>query len=102
MLLQALNGAHQNAEEARINAQTAQKKYAEQASSDADLIRQKANETKMVARKLRGEADLLNGRVMTTENRIEKLEDLAKKDDSLTDEAKEKVCPKSDIYIFFS
>lgn len=48
----------------------------------------------MAARKLRGEADLLNGRVMTTENRIEKLEDLVKKDDSLTDEAKEKVLVK--------
>lgn len=45
----------------------------------------------MAARKLRGEADHLNGRVVVTENRIEKLKDLAKKDDSLTDEAKEKV-----------
>lgn len=66
-------------------------KYAEQASDDADIIRHKANDTKTAARKLRGEADALNNRVVVTENRIEDFEELAKKDDSLTEEAKEKV-----------
>lgn len=89
-----LSGAHTNAEEARRNAQEAQEKYAEQASNDADIIRRKANDTKMAARKLRGESDHLNGRVVVTEDRIQKLENLAKKDDSLTDEAKEKASPE--------
>jgi len=87
----ALSGAHYNAEEARKNAQEAQEKYAEQASKDSETIRRKANDTKTSAHKLRGEADHLNGRVVVTENRILKLEGLGKKDDVLTDEAKEKV-----------
>lgn len=91
MTLQALAGAYSNAEEARKNAQEAQVKYAEQASQDADIIRHKANDTKTAARKLRGEADALNNRVVVTESRIENFEELAKKDDSLTEEAKEKV-----------
>lgn len=91
-MFQALAGAYSNAEEARKNAQEAQVKYAEQASEDADIIRHKANDTKTAARKLRGEADALNNRVVVTENRIENFEELAKKDDSLTEEAKEKVC----------
>lgn len=40
---------------------------------------------------MRGEADALNNRVVVTESRIENFEELAKKDDSLTEEAKEKV-----------
>lgn len=91
LFLQALAGARSNAEGARLNAQKAQEKYAEQASRDADTIRRLANETKTAAHKLRGEADHLNGRVVVTENRISKLSDLAKKDNSLSDEAKEKV-----------
>lgn len=45
----------------------------------------------MAARDLRGESDQLNNRVTTTDAKIGKFEDLAKKDDSLTIEAKEKV-----------
>lgn len=89
--LKALSGAHSNAEEARRNAQEAQEKYAEQASKDADAIRRKANDTKTAAHGLRGEADHLNGRVVATEKRISKFENLAQKDDGLTQEAKERV-----------
>lgn len=92
-------GARSNAEEARRNAQEAQEKYAEQASNDAESIRRKANETKTAAHKLRGEADHLNGRVVVTESRIAKLNELAHKDNALTDEAKEKVIANASSHI---
>lgn len=89
--IQALFDASSNAEGARLNAHDAQEKYAEQASKEAHVIRQKANETKAAAHQLRGEADHLNGRVVVTENRIAKLGDAVKADNDLTEEAKEKV-----------
>ncbi|XP_036327391.1 laminin subunit gamma-1-like [Rhagoletis pomonella] len=58
---------------------------------DAEIIRKKANDTKVNARKLRNEADQLNHRVQITENSIAKLDESANKDDSLVDDAKRKV-----------
>lgn len=80
-----------NAVNAHRNAQDAQEKYAEQASNDADAIRRQANETKSAAHTLRSEADHLNGRVVATENRLSQISNSAHQDNSLTDEAKEKV-----------
>ncbi|XP_016934621.2 laminin subunit gamma-1 [Drosophila suzukii] len=88
---EALDGANKNANEAKKNAQEAQLKYAEQASKDAELIRRKANETKVAARNLRDEADQLNHRVKLTEMDIFKLEESSTKDDNLVDDAKRKV-----------
>ncbi|XP_017028327.1 laminin subunit gamma-1 [Drosophila kikkawai] len=87
----ALAGANKNANEAKKNAQEAQMKYAEQASKDAELIRRRANETKVAARNLRDEADQLNHRVKLTEMDIFKLEESSTKDDNLVDDAKRKV-----------
>jgi len=58
---------------------------------DAELIRRKANETKVAARNLRDEADQLNHRVKLTEMDIFKLEESSTKDDNLVDDAKRKV-----------
>lgn len=58
---------------------------------DAEIIRKKANDTKVNARKLRDEADQLNHRVQVTENDINKLEESSSKDDNLVDDAKRKV-----------
>jgi coxsackievirus/adenovirus receptor len=88
---EALDNAHQNAKEARKNAQEAQEKYADQASKEADSIRRRANEAKTEAEKLHSEADQLNSRVAATEHRIENLEEVAGRDDQLTEAAKEKV-----------
>jgi len=55
------------------------------------MIRRKANETKVAARKLRDEADQLNHRVKLTEMNIFQLEDNSTKDDNLVDDAKRKV-----------
>lgn len=60
-------------------------------SQDADFIRRKANEAKNEAQKLYFEADNLRNRVTTTESRFGSLEDLAGKDDKLTESAKEMV-----------
>lgn len=91
LLNQAINGTKSNADEARRNAQEAQEKYAEQASADAEAIRQKANETKAAAQRLREEADQLSNRLFFTQEKITKLASTVKGDNDLTDEAKEKV-----------
>lgn len=56
------------------------------------MIRKRANETKVNARRLRDEADQLNHRVRVTEMDIGKLEESSSKDDNLVDDAKRKVC----------
>ncbi|ALC43661.1 LanB2 [Drosophila busckii] len=88
---EALAGANKNANEAKDNAQQAQEKYAEQASKDAELIRRKANETKVAARKLRDEADQLNHRVRLTEDSIFELEENSTRDENMVEDAKRKV-----------
>lgn len=55
------------------------------------MIRKRANETKVNARRLRDEADQLNHRVKVTEVDIGKLEESSSKDDDLVDDAKRKV-----------
>lgn len=90
-LLQAIQDAFANANQAKVNAETAQQKYAETASKDAEEIRQDANNTKEEARKLASEADQLAGRVVATGNKIEKLKSAARKDDELTEQAKQSV-----------
>lgn len=88
---EALSGANLNAEEAKRNAEDAQKKYAEQASTEAEKIRLEANNTKTDANKLYSEADHLSGRVVITDDRINRFEVISKKDDDLTQEARVKV-----------
>lgn len=100
LLLQAINGTKSNADEARRNAQEAQEKYAEQASADAEAIRQKANETKAAAQRLREEADQLSNRLFLTQEKITKLASTVKGDNDLTDEAKEKVTAYSKSNVF--
>jgi len=87
----ALIGAEYNAQIARDTAQEAQQKYAEQASEEADLIRQGADQTKNDAGKVRDEAEALEGRVVLTANKIKVLETLAAQDEGLTTEVKNKV-----------
>ncbi|XP_069688400.1 laminin subunit gamma-1 [Periplaneta americana] len=87
----ALAGAEHNAQIARDTAQEAQQKYAEQASQEADSIRQGAEQTKNDAGKVRDEAQELEGQVAITANKIKDLEDLAVKDEELTTTAKNKV-----------
>lgn len=58
---------------------------------EAEEIRKKANATKENARKLRGEADQLNGRVAVTENNIQSMEDKFAEDENLVEDAKKKV-----------
>lgn len=55
------------------------------------MIRKNANEAKNEAQKLHHEANNLRTRVDHTESRFGKLEELANKDDNLTESAKAKV-----------
>lgn len=88
---EALSGANKNAEEAKRNAEEAQKTYAELASKEAEKIRLEANDTKTAANKLYSEADHLSGRVVITDDRINRFEVISKKDDQLTEDARVKV-----------
>ncbi|XP_071445859.1 laminin subunit gamma-1 [Hetaerina americana] len=87
----ALFGAVNNAQAARDTAQEAQKKFAEQASEEADLIRKDSEETKKNAERVRDGADELAAEVALTGEKLKKLEDQAKENEELTSEAKEKV-----------
>ncbi|GFG33810.1 hypothetical protein Cfor_03510 [Coptotermes formosanus] len=88
---QALFGAEHNAQIARDTAQEAQQKYAEQASQEADLIRQGADQTKNDAGNVRDEAEALESRVAVTANKIKELETSAAGDEELTAKAKNRV-----------
>lgn len=65
------------------------------------MIRKRANETKVNARRLREEADQLNHRVRVTEVDIGKLEESSSKDDNLVDDAKRKVCKHEQLSKFY-
>lgn len=58
---------------------------------DAETIRKNANDAKNEAQKLHYEANNLRSRIASTESRFGKLEELADKDDELTESAKAKV-----------
>lgn len=58
---------------------------------EAGTIRKNANDAKNEAQNLHIEADNLRSRIASTESRFGKLEDLANKDDKLTENAKAKV-----------
>lgn len=107
---QALQESHNNANNAKANAQDAQERYADQASKvsgydstlnlrpdlfvyskDAEAIRKNANDAKNEALTLHQEANSLRSRIGSTESRFGKLEELADKDDVLTEAAKAKV-----------
>lgn len=58
---------------------------------DAETIRKNANDAKNEAQKLHYEANNLRSRIASTESRFGKLEEMANKDDELTETAKAKV-----------
>lgn len=107
--MQALEESYNNADKAKENAQEAQERYADQASKvsdaqnsratfnpflsskDAESIRKEANEAKSEANNLHNEAQNLRTRIKSTEARFGALEELADKDDDLTENAKAKV-----------
>lgn len=105
-----MHESHNNANNAKANAQDAQERYADQASKvsghdltlnltpdlfayskDAEAIRKNANDAKNEALTLHQEANSLRSRIGSTESRFGKLEELADKDDVLTEAAKAKV-----------
>lgn len=55
------------------------------------MIKENANTAKSEAKKLHSEANNLRARIESTESRFGKLENLANKDDSLSENAKAKV-----------
>lgn len=60
-------------------------------SQDAEIIRKNANDAKNEAQQLHYEANKLRSRIDGTQSRFGKLEELADKDDELTETAKAKV-----------
>lgn len=88
---EALAGAEVNAQYAKTTAQAAQNLYALQASSEANNIRQKAEETKKNAGILRDGVTNLEDRVLLTSKKLDDTEKKAEDDIKFTKEAKEKV-----------
>ena len=110
--LKTLRESDSNANSAKSNAVEAQEMYAEQASQvnaqnqtfamsllsyfkiilkDAETIRNNANEAKKEVEKLYSEANNLHSRITGTGLRFGNLEELANKDDTLSEIAKAKV-----------
>lgn len=86
-----LEECYNNAEKAKISAKEAQDRYATQSSKDSEAIKMNANDAKSEAQKLSSEAGNLRARIANTESRFGNLEDLAHKDDILSEAAKAKV-----------
>nr|XP_014275808.1 laminin subunit gamma-1 isoform X1 [Halyomorpha halys] len=88
---EALAGAENNAIYASTTAQSAQKQYAQQASSEATAIRQKAEETKKDASLLRDEVGNLEEKLLINKDKLSKVVSKADENNQFIEKAKEKV-----------
>ncbi|CAB3367583.1 Hypothetical predicted protein [Cloeon dipterum] len=88
---EAITDAEQHSKAANDAASEALKEYAARAVEEAEEIKEAAEDTRKQAEGLRNEADELSAKVAVTGSNVQKLEEQSVQDETLTNEAKEKV-----------